>query len=206
MKKFCFSVIPTTVVICYKLITSAEISRKVTRQYLNQPPTFWLKTIKLLTKSVLWKPSPGSPNQLPWSHLHIHHRQNHCLHKQEEASYSDIPHQHKVKAFLFQNYPCLPSWHTGARCCLYKNSLQVALICTWVLVLCRSASKSRNRNRTFLPCTLLYYILLTLEFPSKEHLYQFIYTISQSKVFYFHVSKKSWIRSLKVIQYTYPAN
>lgn len=75
------SVISNIAVICYKLIISAKMNRKVTRKNLDELPTSWMKTREL---PALWKTSSGSPYQLPQCHFHIHHRQNHCLDEQRK--------------------------------------------------------------------------------------------------------------------------
>lgn len=100
----------------------------------------------------------------PLSFFYINHRQNHCLHEQEEASHWDITFQPKAKASLFQNYPWLPPWCVGVRCCPYKNvsSIQATLICTWVFIFCRNIQEGINKSRTLFSSVIIYSILHSL--------------------------------------------
>lgn len=153
----------------------------------------------------LWKPSSGSSNQLPWGHFYIHHRQNLCLHEQAEASHWDITHQPKAKAFLFQNYPWLPPWCIGVKCCPYKTSIQTTLVCTWVLVFCRDISKARTKPEHFFLLSLCILYSLPWNLAQKRIFTNSLYWFA-IKESYFRVYENSLIRSVQVIQYRHPVN
>lgn len=122
----------------------------MTKSYLDELPTLWMKTRKL---PVLWKPSSGSPNQCPHYHFStsITGRITVCMNRRKlpiETSHFRRRPRHLFSKTILDFHP----WCVGVRCCPYKNasSIQATLICTWVFTFCRNIQEGINKTRTLL--------------------------------------------------------